>query len=213
MPTASGAVFLLLPLMSAVVFGFVSKRNPWRIRFTLRYVWLLWIAALFAAVRYGDPGFLPDWLSQNDGSVLLVLCWLAGAVFVLVNTRAQALPMRGFLLTLLAGFTLNVITIVVNAGRMPYSLPAAELAGYPAGALAEASLGHAPMTAEHSLTWLSDIIPVPYLVKVMSVGDLAMIIGLVGILVCAMPRRTKAAETVADGRAAKTDGPEGDFVS
>src|SRR5919109_747614 len=98
------------------------------------------------------------------------------------------------------GVALNPLVIVAN-GVMPVSPGAARLAGIEStpGALA---LRHQEMTAETALPWLGDIIPMPGLREVLSVGDLLLAAG-IAFLVYA---RTMAVAEIGDAGASPSRG-------
>jgi Family of unknown function (DUF5317) len=104
---------------------------------------------------------------------------------VAVNLPASAPRARPGLAALVTGFTLNVVTRAVNHG-MPFSVAAARWAGADEHAIWTPHPGHRPMSGGTGLAALADIIPVPGLRTVMSLGDLLMVIGIVWFLVGTM---------------------------
>lgn len=74
-------------------------------------------------------------------------------------------------------------TAVVIAGAMPYSAAAARAAGLPADEIEGHLLGYVHAdTVPAPAALLGDVLPLPPLMKVLSVGDLLMFIGLVVVV-------------------------------
>jgi hypothetical protein len=153
----------------------------------LRWVWLVWLAALVQFVRTRDP----HWA----GAVIpVVAMWLLGVAFVGVNLRAMPPRARIGAGILAAGFGINTLVIVFN-GAMPFSATSARLAGFSAGAIQAPAYGHAPIDADTAFAALADVIPVPGLGVVVSVGDLLMVSGFAWLLsqLALRPRHPDAA--------------------
>jgi hypothetical protein len=177
---------MLLPLAVAVLVILCRRENPLRL-FQLRVRWLtlLWLAAVARLVRFENPHWLPAWLAFRDGTVLVVVCWIAGTAWVWVNCRAMPRRVRGALLATLLGFTMNTAVVLANSGQMPFSTRAARWAGVSDPVLGRHAVGHTSLMPGHHLSWFSDVIPVPLLAKVMSPGDVIMLIGVAALLILA----------------------------
>ncbi len=75
------------------------------------------------------------------------------------------------------GFTFNVLVILANGG-MPVSPDAIRaLGGDPTGAVLAGK--HHMMTAATALPWLADVIPLPPIDLIVSVGDLVLVAGMI----------------------------------
>jgi Family of unknown function (DUF5317) len=165
----------------------------------LRGVWLLFCGL---GLQLTASLWSPAWLTGPWALLVIVLSNLAIVVFIAVN---RLLP--GMLLADL-GVALNLLVIVAN-GAMPVAAGAARVAGIETtpGALA---LRHQEMTAETSLPWLGDIIPMPGLREVLSVGDLLLA---AGIAVLVYARTTAVAESgdggASPGRGVRSRGASG----
>ena len=126
------------------------------------------------------------------GTALLVASQAALVGFVWAN---RVLP--GMLLVAV-GFGLNALVIVAN-GAMPVSRDAiAALTSEPV----EIAVGkHRLLEAGDPLPWLADVIPVPVLRQVVSIGDVVLALG-VAVLVAALmlPRGRHAVRRSADAR-------------
>jgi len=141
-----------------------------------------WVFAA-AAVQYlrgsgvaGDAG-LPD-------GVLLALLCACGLGFALANARGASRAARWSLGSAVLGLALNALATVVNGG-MPFSVPGARAAGMSEAAIAAPPPGHVPMDGGTHLAVLADVVPVPGLHIVFSLGDVLLWAGLAGYLVAA----------------------------
>ncbi|GAA1615108.1 DUF5317 family protein [Catellatospora bangladeshensis] len=184
-PSLTAALFIASPLLVAGVMGVLLGRDPLRLtRLRLRWIALLWAAAAIAALRYADPGWLPQPLRQDSGLALAAATWTLSAAWVGVNLRGRTRGQQAGLSALLAGAAANALAIAVNGGEMPYAQPAGQTG-------ADTTVGHAAWEAgQHRLYWLSDVIAVPGTAVLLSVGDLLLIGGITTLLVAAMrPRR------------------------
>lgn len=170
-------VLLLMAVsIAAVVAVVLVRRRSLRplLGVRLRWMWLIWLAALVQFVRTRDP----QWA---DGVLPVVASWLLGVAFVVANLRTM--PPRARIGTgiLAAGFSINTLVIVLN-GAMPFSPTAARLAGFSSEAIQAPAYGHAPIAADTTLAALADVIPVPGLAVVVSIGDLLMVAGVTWLL-------------------------------
>ncbi len=127
----------------------------------------LLLGALVAqvAVDLFFPADTPRWLV-----LAALLATYALVVAVLIANRHQ--PGMGWAA---AGLALNVIAIAAN-GAMPISPRAAEIAGANIGFL---GTKHELLGPHTLLPWLTDVIPVPVLGQVFSIGDVVLTVGLV----------------------------------
>jgi hypothetical protein len=112
----------------------------------------------------------PPWLTGPWALLLVVVSNLAILLFIAFN---RLLP--GMLLADV-GVALNLVAIVAN-GAMPVSATAARLAGV-AAAPSAVALRHEAMGADTVLPWLGDVVPLPGLGEVVSVGDLLLAAGI-----------------------------------
>jgi lipoprotein signal peptidase len=135
----------------------------------LRAVWLLWSAA---AVQV---------LASMSGLRLAVIVCAVVLVWIALNAAVAVGRVRLGLLVVLAGAVANTVPIAMNE-RMPYAESAAVVAGLDPGGSTGKSV---PATAGSSVSWLGDVIHVPFLHAVISVGDVALAVG-VAMLVAAL---------------------------
>lgn len=146
--------------------GHVTLRSSWMVLVGFAAQLLLaWLTA--RADRAGVAG-LP----------LLVLSQVALLGFLWRNRLLTGMPL------VLAGFLLNAVVIVAN-GAMPVAPAALEaVSGRPA-ALVPGK--HRLLGADDALPWLTDVLPIPLLRTVVSVGDVVLAAG-VGVLVVDLMR-------------------------
>jgi hypothetical protein len=127
-------LLMAVSIAAAVAIVLVRRRSLRQLLgLRLRWVWLIWLAALVQFVRTRDP----HW----TGAVLpVVAMWLLGMAFVGVNLRAMRPRARIGAGILAAGFSLNTLVIVCN-GAMPFSTTSARLAGFSPGAIQAPAYG------------------------------------------------------------------------
>lgn len=195
MPDWRLLTLMLLPLAAAVVaVGLRHGNLRGLLRVRLRAVWLIWLAAAVQILRAGDPVAAGAVLHYRHGMLPMLATWFLGAAFVLVNLRGRAGAARAGLVALVLGFTLNTLVVVVN-GKMPFSAGAARRVGFTEQAITQTSARYAPVSRHTMLPAFGDLIPVPPLGSVVSVGDLLMFAGIAVVLV-ALARTPEAREEV-----------------
>jgi hypothetical protein len=174
---------LMVASVAAVVAVVVIRRRSLRplLGLRLRSVWLIWLAALLQFVRTRDLHWVGGMLTWRNGVVPVVTMWLLGVAFVVVNLRAVPPRARIGAWVLAAGFSLNTLVMVVN-GAMPFATASARWAGFSAEAIGAPAYGHAPIVADTELAAFADVIPVPGLGAVVSIGDLLMVVGIAWLL-------------------------------
>jgi hypothetical protein len=122
------------------------------------------------------------------GIVVLCASYVLLAAFVTANRHIPGA------LIIAGGLVLNLAVIVANRG-MPVSLQAARVAGIDPGAYLDSAVKHRRMLPSTPLGFLGDVIPIPYLRTVVSVGDVVIAAGifrLVDALVRYDPRHRAA---------------------
>jgi len=124
------------------------------------------------------------------GIELTLLQIVAYCLFAYVLWRNLKLPgMKLFAL----GVVLNFLVIFINGGMMPVSAQAIAAAGLP-----EPAGTHMLLTAETKLWFLADIIPlpVPFLARVISIGDILIYVGIFYFIQKKMLPRQKQRKTL-----------------
>lgn len=158
--------FVLLVAVVAAVYGLVRGGSLDSVAAThFRFVWLLVVGLV---VQVGFDIWDPAWLSETGDLVVLVVTNIAVAAFLLLNWSLPGMWLAA------AGLLLNALVITLNQG-MPVSEEAVELSGL---SLSEYGIKHEPLGPNTLFPWIGDVIPVPGLKKVLSVGDLFLAAGI-----------------------------------
>jgi hypothetical protein len=194
-------LLLLIPVAAALIVV-TARGGDWRavLSLRLRHLWLIWAAVGVQIVRQADPAWAAIALRPRHGLWPVLVIWLLAVAFAVTNLRALPALARPGLVLLAVGFTLNSLAMAANGG-MPFSVPAARLAGQSDDTIGQPLPGHPPLNPHSSLAPLADIIPLPGLHRVLSAGDVAMLGGLGWLLaafILAAPTR-KAHETAKGG--------------
>ncbi len=127
-----------------------------------------WAALVFIAL--GAQLIADNWpfgtVSETVGFTIVLLSTAGIALFLVINRDHPGMLLAGL------GIVLNLLVIGANRA-MPVSAAAARAAGagVPSG---ELGLKHEPMTEHTLLPWLGDVIPVPVLGRVLSLGDVLL---------------------------------------
>lgn len=181
-------ILLVLGLVAGLARG-GKLENVTRVHF--RRPWLVFVGLAFQVGAEVAALFLPGFREGGRGLAVLALSYGLLIAFVVMN---RALP--GALL-IAAGLSLNLLVIVLNGG-MPVSLRAARAAGFDASGYLASAVKHRVQGPGTLLPFLGDVIPLPLIQKVVSVGDIVLGAGifvLVKRLVEYRPRRAAAPRT------------------
>lgn len=172
------ALLYCVPPILGVAVGYLLGGRLRRIAgLRLRALWLLWIAAAgqLLAMRL---------LTGVPAGLAVTVVFGAAAACLAVNLRhSRTMAVTGSVV--LTGAALNGVAIVLNGG-MPYSPEAAVRAGLPPDA---ETVKNAAAHAGTRLAPLGDVIAVPPLHAVVSVGDLLIALGIVALVASSMRRR------------------------
>jgi Family of unknown function (DUF5317) len=145
-------------------------------------------------VHFRVTGLRVDIESRTGMSLMVPIFGLVFA-WVLINLPDRPLPARIAALAVLAGGTMNAAVIAAN-GRMPYSESAVRAAhqSVEQKAKADRSPKHMAMDSTTRLAWLGDVIPAPPVQKVISVGDVVLLLGTARLIATNMraPRTPRA---------------------
>lgn len=129
--------------------------------------------ALFAglAVQLAvDVGALRGYVAGTMATVLLAISFVLVALWIVANRYRPGIPLIAL------GLLANSVVVIANGG-MPVDPDAIAAAGLP---LRDALHGkHTLLTSETRLALLADIIPIPVLRSVISVGDVVLTAGLI----------------------------------
>lgn len=148
-------------------------------RTSFRYLWILF-AGLVGQVVFDI--WDPNWLSETGGLVVILASNAAVVVFLALNRHLPGM----FLAAL--GLALNVLVIAAN-GAMPVSQEAAEIAGLE-GEFRDLGIKHELLGPNTAFPWIADVIPLPGLNTLISVGDVVLGLGIARLVY----RRTLADE-------------------
>lgn len=151
----------------------------------MRWIWLLWVAALVEII---DPDFGMPKIVVIFG---VVAAWLAVNLFSGPD-RLRVRPMNQIgLATILLGLGANGLVMGAN-GRMPYSVDAAGISGIAPGTTSSRNM---PETVGSRWTWLGDNIPIPPFNAVVSIGDIAIALGIVVLVPALMAVQPSKAQS------------------
>ena len=163
----------------------------------IRGTWLIAIAAALQFVHY--RGWWPDQVPEvAERRIYAVFIIVVALTFSWLNRSLANRETGRWALSLIPlGTMSNAIPIAV-LGAMPYSISGARIAGYTETDLATDAPGYIRLD-DVSPFWtpLADVIPVPVLMKVLSIGDVLLISGLVLLIVaCSLHRDEAVSEPV-----------------
>ena len=131
-----------------------------------------WLTLLFEGllVQLVFDVWDPPGLTDAGALGVLLLSNAAVGGFLLLNRRIHGMLIVGF------GLLLNTIVITANQA-MPVSASAASAAGLEPPPAISDDLKHERLNSETRLGWLGDVIPVPGLNEVLSIGDVVLALG------------------------------------
>jgi hypothetical protein len=111
---------------------------------------------------------------------------LVGA-WLVTNLQNRDAALQAAILAILLGGLMNALAITAN-GRMPFSESAVRAAQVSAEQMARGNRSpkHVVADEETRLLWLGDVIPVAPIGKVVSVGDIVLVLGVAAFLAIAM---------------------------
>ncbi len=169
-------------------------RNVAHVRLTAAWLLFAGVAIQVAVDVAAGRQLLPD--AGLSGWVLLLCSQLLVVAFLVRN---RALPGTRLVAT---GLLLNAVVMAANRA-MPVDPAAIAALGIDGAAVAPGK--HTLMTADTHLPWLADIIPVPWLRSILSVGDLVLAVGLLPVTHAVMT----ATPPTSDGDGARQPSLEG----
>ncbi|MGY0388117.1 DUF5317 family protein [Nocardioides sp. WG-D5] len=181
MPGPGMLTLMVLPAVIGLII--VARPNVATSLTSLRGKWLI---ALVAALQFMHvEGLWPDQVKESvERRVYAVLVVVIAIAFCWLNRSLWSRRSGRWALSLIPlGTASNSLPIAV-LGAMPYSVSGARAAGYSSTELATDAPGYIRLD-DVSRLWipLSDLIPIPVLMKVLSVGDVLLIPGLVLLVV------------------------------
>ncbi|WCN79457.1 DUF5317 family protein [Micromonospora sp. LH3U1] len=178
--------FMVLPLVIAVVVvGLRTGGIRALLALRLRHRWLVGASVAVQFLRQSNPGWANAVLSAAGGTVPVTLIWLLVTAFAATNFLMLPSRARAAMAIFIVGMTMNTLAIAANGG-MPFSLGAAKWAGMTDAEIEKYVPGHPPLTTDSRLAPLADVLPVPGVHAVASIGDLLIIGGLTWLLIAIM---------------------------
>lgn len=161
---------ILTVLLAAVVAGVAVMRGGSLDRLAATEFRWPWLVVLGLGAQLGLEMWSPDWLDDGVGLAVLLASNALVAVFLLINIRLPGMTLAAI------GMMLNVVVIAAN-GAMPVSQRALDKAGYE-GEVGDFDRKHELLDDDTVLPWLADVIPLPYLRTIISLGDVVLAIGI-----------------------------------
>lgn len=198
--SAAGILLLLIiPPAVGVFAGYATGGRLGRLTsLRFRVGWLLFLAALLQAAQYYSRP-VRTLFGRDLGVPMLAIVFVLVAVWLVVNVLDWPTPLRLAGAAISLGAALNGLVIMLN-GRMPYSQAAARQVGL--RPFLETPK-NAPAGSGTALRLLGDIIPVAPLHKIISPGDVFIVLGGSALIAVAMrrtpyPRQSSRREEVND---------------
>jgi len=167
----------------------------------LRHPWLVALAFGLQAAMF----ILPLEASLGDAvAPILTATNLFILAFVALNLRIAGLKLLGL------GLALNTLVMLANGGYMPVSEQSLRSTGHGDQIDVMARVGHLDKSRllgpDTRLAFLSDVLPVPQLQRVFSLGDLLVGLGAVWLIAAGMGGRDGARSAALSAAASKGGG-------
>ncbi len=164
---ARDMVLVIILAVVAALYGLVRGGSlDGLARTQFRFVWVLFAGLV---LQLGVGMWDPAWLSEDGALAVVLVSNVAVALFLALNRHLPGMWLAAL------GLLLNALVIGAN-GAMPVSLDAGDLAG--PGSEAEFGIKHEAMGPDTLLPWIADVIPVPGLRMILSIGDLFLAAGI-----------------------------------
>ncbi len=136
-----------------------------------RWVWLVFVGLAIQVGTEVYSIFVDQKLGGDQRGILLLAASYALLIaFLALNRENPGTPLMAL------GLLLNIVVIFANGG-MPVSLQAARAAGFDPSGYLRASIKHKTMGPGTVLWFLGDIVPLPVLRNIVSVGDVLLGLG------------------------------------
>ena len=178
---------VLVPVAAGVLLGYArGGRLRGLADVPVRATALLWLAAGLQLVHFSAAGARAAIESALHVSLMVPIFGLVGA-WAVANLPGRPRLMQVAVALVLLGGAMNALAIAAN-GRMPFSeraLVAADVSDEQR-ARGERSPKHVAAGDGTRLLWLGDVIPVRPIEKVISAGDVVLLLGVVGAVTAGM---------------------------
>ena len=167
---------LLLPVLIGLALGLVCRRSPRSLaRLQPSHVWLLWLAGAIQLAEYAVPPLRRLALSDGRGGFTAAIFACVAACLWLNANRFRG-PTRAAWVAIGVGAVLNAVPLALN-GVMPFDRSAAVAIGMSPTTIDATLVKNGVADAGTHLPWLGDIIPVAPLHLIISIGDIAICVG------------------------------------
>jgi hypothetical protein len=187
---------MVVPLLIGVLAGYaLGGRLTWLARNRIRALWLLWLAAGLQLAHFRWHSARHAVESWTGVSLMVPIFGLVG-IWVLVNLPRRTPALQLAAGAILLGGAMNLAAILAN-GRMPVAGSADQQAQ------GLSSPKHMIAEQDSRLVWLGDIVPIPPIRTVISMGDIVLLIGVATLIAAAMR------EPAATGSQSVHEGPAG----
>jgi hypothetical protein len=199
------SVFLLGPVLVGLAAGYLTGGRLRQLaRQPLRGVWLLYAAASGQLLGHVPPG--SRLLSPAAQRWLTALVFSVVGVALLLNLARLSRPARAGIATIIAGAALNAATIVPN-GHMPVAPVAlGEIGAAPTDTTLDPH--HTVSTETTQMAALGDVLPVPWLNLVISIGDIVVMLGVLLLIAALMHEHQPGRVAGSSARAESTPEPQ-----
>jgi hypothetical protein len=165
-----------IPVVAGLGAGYAAGGNLRNLVATrIRALWLIWVVVV---AQFAD-------VIPSARTWVFVATFAVAVGWLVVNALNWPSALRYGTLTVAVGGLLNGVAIAAN-GRMPYSAWAAARAGLGAGHQTPRNVAATHATR---LLPIGDVIPVPLLHAVFSIGDVLICLGIATMVVAAMRTR------------------------
>ncbi len=183
----------MLAVLAGFGVGLLRGGSPHRMRgLRLRAAPLAW-AGIATQALLGLGGTAPPAAVRD---VALVAGYAAVGAWLALNAWRGPRALAPAFALLAAGWALNVVPMALNDG-MPVSAAALRTVGLDEVAVEDGNFWkHVPATSGTDAAWLGDVIPVPPVGAVVSVGDVVLLLGLGAVVAAALTAPAPAASPV-----------------
>jgi hypothetical protein len=134
----------------------------------VKWLWLVWVGLI---AQVGFRILEPPWLTDTWGLIVLASTNLVIVWFMVLNRQQPGM------ILVAVGLLMNLVVITANEA-MPVSDYVFEVIDIDESALDSAGFKHERMTGETVLPWLGDVVPIPPLREVWSIGDFVLAAGI-----------------------------------
>ena len=129
----------------------------------------VWAVVISLAVQLGFDTWDPEWMTQRWALVIVLGSNVILGAFLVANFRLPGMTLAAI------GTVLNIVVIGAN-GAMPVADPTIVDKAYRAGV--DYGLKHEELTDDTILPWLSDVVPIPGIGLLLSLGDVVIALGI-----------------------------------